>query len=228
MTATQKGLLHVAGVIDSAEAEMLIASGFEFLGFPLVLDHQEEDLSVKDASAIVAKFGDRSTFFVITYLSTASAIIDLCRELGVSLVQLHGEVSVIELQRLRSARPTLRVIKSLIVRGDNFKNLRDELARFAPLVNAFITDTFDPVTGARGATGKTHDWDISRKIIEISPVPVILAGGLNANNVRAAIAAVQPAGVDIHTGIEGKDGRKSPELSRRFVSEARASFAGPV
>ena len=72
---------------------------------------------------------------------------------------------------------------------------------------------------------KTHDWDISRKIVEISPVPVILAGGLSADNVRAAIAAVHPAGVDVHTGIETEDGRKSPELSRRFVGEACAAFA---
>jgi len=47
MTATEKGLVHVAGVIDLAEAKMLIASGFGFLGFPLVLDHHEEDLSAK-------------------------------------------------------------------------------------------------------------------------------------------------------------------------------------
>jgi phosphoribosylanthranilate isomerase len=225
MNTTEKGLLHVAGIIDLAEANMLIASGFEFLGFPLVLDHHKEDLGIKNASAIVAKFDNRSTFFLITYLSKASAIIDLCRQLGVGMVQLHGDVSVAELQHLRSATPALRIIKSLIVRDDNFKDLRDELARFAPLVDAFITDTFDPLTGARGATGKTHDWDISRKIVEISPVPVILAGGLNADNVRTAIAAVHPAGVDVHTGIEAEDGRKSPDLSRRFVSEACAAFA---
>lgn len=224
MTATEKGLVHVAGVIDLAEAKMLIASGFGFLGFPLVLDHHEEDLSAKDASAIVAELGNRATFFVITYLNMASAIVDICCELGVSMVQLHGEVSVAELQRLRSTKPELRVIKSLIVQGDNFKDLRDDLAQFAPLVDAFITDTFDPATGARGATGKTHDWDVSRRIIEFSPVPVILAGGLNADNVRSAIAAVQPAGVDVHTGIEAQDGRKSPELSRKFVREAHAGF----
>jgi len=140
------------------------------------------------------------------------------------MVQLHGEVSVAELQRLRSAKPDLRVIKSLIVQGDNFNDLRDDLAQFAPLVDSFITDTFDPATGARGATGKTHDWNVSRRIVEFSPVPVILAGGLNADNVRAAIAAVQPAGVDVHTGIEAQDGRKSPELSRKFVREAHAAF----
>lgn len=224
MTATEKGLVHVAGVIDLAEAKMLIASGFEFLGFPLVLDHHEEDLSAKDASAIVAELSNRSTFFVITYLNTASAIVNICWELGVSMVQLHGEVSVAELQRLRSAKPDLRVIKSLIVQGDNFNDLRDDLAQFAPLVDSFITDTFDPATGARGATGKTHDWDVSRRIVEFSPIPVILAGGLNADNVRAAIAAVQPAGVDVHTGIEARDGRKSPELSRKFVREAHAAF----
>jgi phosphoribosylanthranilate isomerase len=54
---------------------------------------------------------------------------------------------------------------------------------------------------------------------------VILAGGLTADNVRAAIAAVRPAGVDAHTGVEGPDGRKDPALVRRFVAEARRGFA---
>jgi phosphoribosylanthranilate isomerase len=54
----------------------------------------------------------------------------------------------------------------------------------------FITDTFDPSTGASGATGKTHDWDISKSLVQLSPKPVILAGGLNAENVYEAILHV--------------------------------------
>jgi len=86
-------------------------------------------------------------------------------------------------------------------------------------------DTYDAATGRHGATGKTHDWSVSRRLVELSPKPVVLAGGLNPGNVRAAIAAVQPAGVDVHTGIERPDGRKRRDLTEHFVAEARAGFA---
>jgi phosphoribosylanthranilate isomerase len=98
------------------------------------------------------------------------------------------------------------------------------IGELSPYVDAFITDTFDPVTGASGATGKTHDWLISKRFVELSPKPVILAGGLNAENVRQSILEVKPAGVDSHTGVEGLDGRKDPELIKKFVSEAKAGF----
>ena len=64
----------------------------------------------------------------------------------------------------------------------------------------------------------------SKKIIEISKKPVILAGGLNADNVREAILTVKPAGIDVHTGIENKSGRKDPELLTRFVQNAKKAF----
>ena len=89
----------------------------------------------------------------------------------------------------------------------------------------FITDTFDPATGASGATGKTHDWTVSRKLVELSPKPVILAGGLNPSNVYEAIRIVRPAGVDVHTGVEDSSGRKSRSLIEAFVNEAARGFA---
>lgn len=92
-------------------------------------------------------------------------------------------------------------------------------------MDSFITDTFDPTTGASGATGRVHDWTISRALVDLSDKPIILAGGLNATNVRQAIRAVRPAGVDVHTGIEGPDGRKRLDLTKQFVSEAKAAFA---
>lgn len=223
-----EGLIHVAGIVDRAEAEMLIGCGVEYLGFPLVLDYHRSDLSADGAAAIVADLEAQATFFLITYLGEAQAIIDLCRRLGVTMVQLHGQISTAELKGLREAWPQLRVIKSLIVRGDNRDALTGEVARYAPLVDAFITDTFDPATGACGATGKTHDWAVSRGLVERSPKPVILAGGLNPDNVHEAIRRVRPAGVDVHTGIEGPDGRKRRALCERFLSEARAGFSVSV
>lgn len=226
MTSGTAGFIHVAGIIDFEEAEMLIDCGVEYLGFPLVLGYHREDLGVEEAAAIVTKLRGRASFFLITYLDTAPAIINLCHRLGVGTVQLHAATGVAELERLREAWPKLRIIKSLVVRGDNLHTLIANVKCLAPWVDAFITDTFDPVTGATGATGKTHDWAVSRRLVSLSPKPVILAGGLNADNVRAAIATVRPAGVDVHTGIEGRDGRKRYDLTKRFVAEAQAGFAG--
>ncbi len=91
---TDRSRLHVAGVVDADEAEMLIDCGVGFLGFPLVLGYHREDLSVDAAAAIVTRFAKRATFFLITYLNTASEILTLCRALGVDMVQLHGDLAL--------------------------------------------------------------------------------------------------------------------------------------
>jgi phosphoribosylanthranilate isomerase len=110
------------------------------------------------------------------------------------------------------------------VESNNIGELESSIARFSFHCDAFITDTYDPATGACGATGKVHDWDISRRLVDISPKPVMLAGGLNPKNVRKAIEHVRPAGVDAHTGVEGSDGRKDSVAVRAFVREALAAF----
>jgi phosphoribosylanthranilate isomerase len=225
MKTGSKRSIHVAGVIDLAEAQLLIDCGIRYLGFPLVLDHHREDLTIDAAAAIISKLRDHASFFLITYLNRASAIVELCHALSVDMVQLHGKTSLEQIQLLRQEAPNLRIIKSLIVRGNNLGTLIDEVQRYGPSADSFITDTFDPITGASGATGRVHDWKISRRIVESSTRPVILAGGLNATNVRRAILAVRPAGVDVHTGIEGQDGRKRRDLTMRFVEEAHAGFA---
>ncbi len=217
-------MIHVAGVIDETEAGMLIGCGVRYLGLPLVLDHHAQDLSVADAAGIVRRFGDAATFFVITYLASEGDIAALCEEVGVRTVQLHGEVPVRHLEQLKARAPRLRIIKSLIVGRAEEPDLIELMQSAAPYVDSFITDTFDPSTGASGATGKVHDWTVSRRIVEAAGRPVILAGGLTPENVGAAIDQVRPAGVDVHTGIEGPDGRKDEVLTRRFVAEARAGL----
>ena len=224
MMANPDGLIHVAGIIDVDEARLLIDCGVSELGFPLVLGYHAEDLTEDAAANISARLSDRANFFLITYLDNAEAIIALGRHLNVVKVQLHADISVTELEKLRAGWPELYVIKSLIVRGDNRAALQNEIACCTPFVDAFITDTFDPDTGAIGATGKKHDWSVSAALVTFSPRPVILAGGLNAANVHEAIKRVRPAGVDVHTGVEGPDGRKHPDKVKRFVAAARAAF----
>ncbi len=221
----QGGLIHIAGVVDRAEAEMLIDCGATHLGFPLVLGYHQEDLTAEAAAAIVEEFGASAEFFLITYLKRAVDILALCNRLNVRCVQLHDEIASDEIAKLRDEAPWLKVIKSIIVRTDGVMAFERDIEIYSPFVDAFITDTHDPMTGAIGATGKTHDWEISRQIVEVSQHPVVLAGGLNPENVADAIHYVRPAGIDVHTGIERADGRKDREMTLRFVEEAQRGFA---
>lgn len=78
-----------------------------------------------------------------------------------------------------------------------------------------------------GARGETHDWAVSREIVERSRIPVILAGGLSAENVAEAIATVRPWGVDsfTHTDVAASRGTKDPARVRAFIAAAYRGFA---
>jgi len=220
-----KGLIQIAGIKDLAEADMIAAAGAHQIGFPLRLPIHAEDVSEAAAADIIACLRPGVSALLITYLEDAEEIRQLAAELGVRKVQLHSELSAASVARLKKIDPQLFIIKSLVVRGDNLSELLLDLQIYSPFVAAFITDTYDLLTGASGATGKIHNWDISRRIVQTSRRPVILAGGLNPKNVRDAILHVRPAGVDVHTGVEGPDGRKDEALVKAFVAEAKRAFA---
>ncbi len=219
-----KNLIQIAGVKNLEEAETLISKGVKFIGFPLRLTVNAEDTTEEEAKSIIETIKSRSVPVLITYLSRASEIDEFCKFLDVSVVQLHGEIELAELEKLKRVNPELQIIKSLVIRENNFSTLVKTVQTLNPLADAFITDTFDPETGAEGATGKTHDWDLSKKLVELSGKPVILAGGLTPENVFDAIMHVRPAGVDSHTGVEDVYGNKDAEKIERFVSEAKRAF----
>ncbi|MCX5833594.1 MAG: phosphoribosylanthranilate isomerase [Deltaproteobacteria bacterium] len=220
-----KGLIQIAGILDAEEARMLVKAGVHQLGFPLRIFPHREDLTEEAAAKVIQRIPPPAEAVLITYENRTRAIEDLALKIGVRRVQIHGDITLEEISNLRCSSPRLHITKSLIVTGDNLALLEEAILQFAPHVDAFITDTYDPETGAFGATGKTHDWAISRRLVEYSPRPVILAGGLHPENVKEAILRVRPVGVDAHTGVEGPDGRKNVKKVEAFVKAAKEAFA---
>jgi len=220
-------LVQIAGVHDIEETLLLAKCGVHCVGLPLRLPVNKEDISEDGARELIQHTRNAILPVCITYLAEADAIIQLCKELQVSHIQLHGNVPLTELQKLAHIAPDLYLIKSLVIQSDgrNEEELYNLIRTTSPYVDAYITDTHNPVTGADGATGLTHDWNISARLVHVSPLPVILAGGLNPENVAEAIYKVQPAGVDAHTGVETPSGRKSAFLVRRFAEEAKSAFS---
>jgi len=224
MLMLEKNLIQIAGVQDINEALMLQQCGVKYLGFPLRIDINKEDISEDEAGDIINFLSASTNAVIITYINDPDEIADLCNSLSVSIVQLHGDIDPYKLKELKHISPDLTVIKSLVPGYHDISSIEHMIGEQYEEVDAFITDTYDPSTKARGATGKTHDWGISGNIVKHSSRPVILAGGLNPDNVREAIIRVKPFGVDCHTGVEGKDGRKSAAKVRLFVSEAKKGF----
>jgi phosphoribosylanthranilate isomerase len=217
-----EGAVQIAGVLDVEEARMLVDCDVDFLGIPLDVPIHDEGVTEAVAKTIASEPACQGRVVLITYLEHANRVADLCERVGASIVQLHGDIPYDEVVKLRASAPELRIIRALVV---GYSNLRIVTTSLTDVVDAFITDTFDEKTGAHGATGMTHDWRVSHGVVKESPVPVILAGGLNPQNVARAIMEVEPAGVDAHTGVEDSTGRKDRELVRAFVSEARSAFA---
>jgi len=98
----------------------------------------------------------------------------------------------------------------------------DYARAYRGIADYLLLDSHDPGDRQIGALGRTHDWSISRRIVDEVEVPAILAGGLGADNVAAGIAAVRPAGVDSKTKTDRPNGAgKDLEKVRRFVAAAK-------
>ena len=211
--------VQIAGVSSLDEALAAERAGADALGFTVRLPTGVHDgLTEEKARAIVAALPPGIASVAITYVATPRDAVDLCRYLGVTTLQLHGPFPTPELSLIRAALPHLKIIRAVHVVGP------DSIAQARALerrVDALILDTYDPATGRSGATGKTHDWSISRQIVMQCRTPVILAGGLTPENVADAIRTVQPWGVDVHTGIEDPDGTRNLDKLRAFVARAK-------
>jgi len=146
--------------------------------------------------------------FVNATRAEIEAIADDCH---LDLVQLSGDEPPEFLQAL--GPPTLKGI-----RPASLEEAQADAARFArPASPALLVDAYRP--GEYGGTGHTSDWALAQKLAE--QYPILLAGGLNPDNVAAAVAQVHPWGVDVASGVESSPGRKDAAKMKAFVQAAR-------
>ncbi|MCX8072796.1 MAG: phosphoribosylanthranilate isomerase [Candidatus Binatia bacterium] len=213
--------IQVAGVSSLEEALFLERLGVDALGFTVRLPEGiHDDLTEAKARSIVQALPPFVATVAITYVRDGRSAIELARYLGVTALQLHGDFPAPELEMVRVALPHLKIIRAVSVTGPEAITVARSWER---RVDALILDTYDPATGRRGATGKTHDWNVSAEIVRSVRLPVILAGGLTAENVGAAIRQVQPWAVDTHTGVEDAFGRRDFRRMEEFVAAVRRS-----
>jgi phosphoribosylanthranilate isomerase len=128
-------------------------------------------------------------------------------------------LSAVDTRRLKSEFPTVLMMRAIPIVDE----MSIEYARaYLGIADYLLLDSHDPGDRQIGGLGRTHDWSISRRIVNEVGIPAILAGGLDAKNVAAAISAVRPTGVDSKTKTDRPNGAgKDLEKVRQFVAAAK-------
>lgn len=191
--------------------------GADAIGFIIGATHKTEDeISVEHAKSLLKCVPPFITPVMVTHFTSPESVISLIEILKITAVQIQGDMSPEEIVKIKSRLPYVTVIKAVHVVD---KASIDTAKQYSKVADAILLDS---KTSERiGGTGLTHDWSISAEIVKAVDVPVILAGGLNPDNVREAIRVVNPYGVDVNTGTKGVNGFKDPEKIRAFIQNAK-------
>lgn len=207
--------LKICGITNWRDARRACEAGADFLGFNFYR-RSPRYVSVRKARAIVRRL-PKKVYAVGVFVNEAeSTVIETAGAVGLRYVQLHGDESPAQVERLARS---IRVIKAIRVRKPF------SAARLRPFKRAaaFLLDGFDP--GSYGGTGKTFDWRAA--IAARRAAPIFLAGGLTPANVAEAVRIVRPYAVDVCSGVEAKPGKKDPAKLAAFVRAVRGARKKP-
>jgi phosphoribosylanthranilate isomerase len=222
--------IKICGLTRDEDIRLCAQAGVNALGFvveyPIAVPWNLDRMKALRLMHGVPPFVTR----VIVVGDDPATVVDLAKILKPHAVQLHGSEPLSVTARLVSEIKALgaQVIKALrisIATGKCCSGCADPLEA-AKLIEGAGVDglVLDSVSEAMPAgTGKSIDWSIARQIRESVRLPVILAGGLNADNVGRAVSAVKPYGVDVISGVENPVGKKDPEKVTAFVKAVMGS-----
>lgn len=209
--------VKICGIGTTDDLAAAVTAGADAIGLIVGTTHLSEDeLDIEQAQHLAAATPVFVSTVLVTHLTEASRICEVADLIGVDTIQAHGELTPTAARELWRHRAHRRIIHTVHITGPQSIDEADEAATAA---HALLLDSR---TETRlGGTGLTHDWTTSRRIVErLHPLPVILAGGLAADNVGQAIHTVHPFGVDANSRLKSATGRKDPAACTAFVAAA--------
>jgi len=138
--------------------------------------------------------------FLLTSETTAEKGIEHQKKVNTTTIQIVDALTDRQYLKIREAIPHVKLVQVIHVLDENSIQEAIEISEF---VDAILLDSGNPnlSTKVLGGTGKTHNWDVSKKIRENISIPTYLAGGINKDNIRKAIDHVQPYGIDLCSSV---------------------------
>ena len=201
--------VKVCGITRHEDAELAVELGAWALGF-ILWPHSPRAADPVVAAGIAAAMRRRTELVGVFVNATLDEVAQAAEALHLSHVQLHGDEGPVYCAEA-ARRTGAKVIKAVRVAGPaDFQDLERFHTDFHMLDTA--------ARGLRGGTGETWDWALAAR--RRRKIPVILSGGLNAENVAAGIEAIDPWAVDVSSGVEAAPGIKDPDKLAAFMAAA--------
>lgn len=198
--------------VDDALAS--IEAGANALGF--VFAPSKRRVSAQQAAEIVAHIPAGVERVGVFSDEPAARVAAVAAQVGLTTVQLHGEESPAFIEELAARWPQghrISVIKTVLV-NEHFAAQFAHVCHDYPEVDRMLLDS-------GGGSGRTFDWEAARPLLSNNKKRLIVAGGLNPENVGEAIRKFAPWGVDVVSGVEREQGRKDPVKLKAFVAAVR-------
>ncbi len=204
-----------------------VAAGVDQIGFvagKYDLVHGELDFTT--ANAFVREIPKPARSVALTMSVDVNEILRMAEKVRPDILHISSETNAVGIDQMAEIRarldPAIQLMKAIAVSD---QTSIDTAIHFSSVSDILLLDTKVKGFPGVGATGKTHDWNISREIVTCSHIPVILAGGLNGQNVQSAIHSVNPWGVDSNTStnIAGEPLKKDINRIREFVNAVRST-----
>jgi phosphoribosylanthranilate isomerase len=220
--ATAAPRVKVCCIQSLAEARSAVAAGAAALGLVSDMPSGPGVILEETIAAIAAAVPPPVAPFLLTCRQDAPSLAAQQRRVRVGTLQLCDRLPSGAHAELRSALPGVRLVQVVHVTG---AEAVDEAREVAPHVDAVLLDSGNPALAVKelGGTGRRHDWSLSRRIRDALEVPVFLAGGLTADNVAEAIAAVGPFALDVCGGVRTAGALDDARLAAFFRAVRSAS-----
>jgi phosphoribosylanthranilate isomerase len=212
--------IKVCCIASIEEAKMAVAHGASALGLVARMPSGPGPIADDLIYSIAQTIPPPIASFLLTSETTVPAIVAHYQRTCTSTIQIVDELSEGKYEELRRALPAVKIVQVIHVTDEASV---DEAVRISEHVHALLLDSGNPKLAVKelGGTGRVHNWKLSRKIVEQAKVPVFLAGGLTAENVRQAVEQVQPFGLDLCSGVRTSGQLDLPKLESFFEAALR-------
>lgn len=220
MEAITRPRIKICCISSIQEARLAIRYGASALGLVSAMPSGPGIITEDEIARIAATIPPAVASFLLTSQQDVDTIIEQQRHCRVNTIQLVDSLSEESYPRLREALPGTALVQVIHVRGPE---AMEEARHIAPYVHALLLDSGNPTLAIKelGGTGRVHDWGVSRAIREAVNVPIFLAGGLKAENVREAIQQVGAFGLDLCSGVRTNGQLDEGKLAQFFQSMDR-------
>jgi phosphoribosylanthranilate isomerase len=215
-------LVQIFEVQTPGEAAALVRLGVDHIGVLVGEGAFPRELSIAQTNAIFAAVPASHKRVALSLSADLEQVARAVEETRPDIVQVQAAIedfSVAMTRALKARFPAVPIIRAIPVIDETSI---ETAASYRGVADFLLLDTYDTGTRQFGALGRTHDWNLSRRIVDEVGIPTVLAGGLGPDNVAAAIAAVRPAGVDSKTKTDRLEGSgKDLEKVQAFVTAAK-------